>query len=65
MINKICRKGDKSMEISKKLVLTKAEEKLITLIRQMDYGEMRIMIKDNKPIRVEEIRHSIQLTGDK
>lgn len=53
------------MEVSKKLVLTKAEEKLITLVREMDYGEIRIMIKDCKPIRVEEIRRSIQLTGDK
>lgn len=47
------------------LILTKAERQLIALVRSLDYGEVRIMVKENKPIRVEEIRRSIQLTNDK
>ena len=45
--------------------LTKAEKQLIEVIRSLDYGEVRVMIKDSKPIRVEEIRRSIQLPSDK
>lgn len=47
------------------LVLTKAEKKLIELVRSLEYGEIRILVKDEKPIRVEEIRRSIQLQNDK
>jgi len=46
-------------------VLTKAEKQLIELIRTLDYGELRVLIKDKRPIRVEEIRRSIQLDGEK
>jgi len=47
------------------MILTKAEKQLIQVIRSLDFGEVRVMIKDNKPIRVEEIRKSIQLPTDK
>lgn len=47
------------------IVLTKAEKQLIQVIRSLDFGEVRVMIKDNKPIRMEEIRKSIQLPTDK
>ena len=47
------------------LKLSKAEIQMIALIRSLDYGEVRIMVKDKKPIRVEEIRRSIQLTSEK
>jgi hypothetical protein len=53
------------MQPEKNIILTKAEKQLIELIRSLDYGEVRVMIKDNKPIRVEEIRRSIQLSADK
>jgi hypothetical protein len=46
-------------------ILTKAEKELIQIIRALDYGEVRVMIKDRHPIRVEEIRKSIQLPSDK
>ena len=45
--------------------LTKAEIELIKAIRSLDFGEIRIIIKDKRPIRIEEIRKSIQLSGDK
>jgi hypothetical protein len=53
------------MQPEKNIILTKAEKQLIELIRSLHYGEVRVMIKDNKPIRVEEIRRSIQLSADK
>ena len=55
----------KLMQNEPNMVLTKAEKQLIQLIRALDFGEVRIMIKDNRPIRVEEIRKSIQLPADK
>ena len=53
------------MQVSNGFVLTKAEKQLIELLRSLEYGELRIMVKDSKPIRVEEIRRSIQLQSDK
>ena len=48
------------MKADTNIVLTNAERKLIEVIRSLDYGEVRVMIKDRHPIRVEEIRRSIQ-----
>ena len=53
------------MQTESKMILSKSEEQLIKLVRSLDYGELRIMIKDNRAIRVEEIRRSIQLTNEK
>lgn len=53
------------MQSATNIVLTKAEKQLIQLIRSLDYGEVRIMIKDKHPIRIEEIRRSIQLPTEK
>lgn len=53
------------MQNESNIVLSQAEKKLIQVIRSLDFGEVRVMIKDNKPIRVEEIRKSIQLPTDK
>ena len=53
------------MQYSSDIILTKAEKQLIQIIRSLDFGEVRVMIKDSKPIRVEEIRKSIQLPSDK
>jgi len=49
----------------KNMVLTKAEKQLIEVIRALDYGEVRVMIKDSRPIRVEEIRRRFQLSAEK
>ena len=48
-----------------RLALTRAEKQLIEMIRSLEYGEVRVLIKDRHPIRVEEIRRSIQLPNDK
>ena len=53
------------MQQTSEMVLSKAEMQIIEVIRALDYGEVRIMIKDKKPIRVEEIRRSIQLPNEK
>lgn len=53
------------MQTEGKFILTKAEKQIIQLIRALDYGEIRILIKDQKPLRVEEIRRSIQLPTEK
>ena len=53
------------MQAPNGVVLTKAEKQLIELLRSLEFGELRIMVKDSKPIRVEEIRRSIQLQSDK
>jgi hypothetical protein len=53
------------MQVPNGFVLTKAEKQLIELLRSLEFGELRIMVKDSKPIRVEEIRRSIQLQSDK
>lgn len=53
------------MEPKVKLELNQAEATLIKLIRALDYGEIRIIIRDAHLIRVEEIRRSIQLTKEK
>ena len=57
--------GVNQMQDSSDIVLTKAEKQLIQIIRSLDYGEVRVKIKDRHPIRVEEIRKSIQLPSDK
>ena len=57
--------GGNKVQPDKNIVLTKAEKQLIEVIRSLDYGEVRVLIKDNKPIRVEEVRRSIQLPNEK
>lgn len=41
--------------------LTEKESKLLSIIRKMDYGEVRVVVTDGIPTRVEEIKKSIKL----
>ncbi len=41
--------------------LTEREEKLLRLIRKIEYGEIKIIIQDKQPVRVEETKKSIKL----
>ncbi|MDR0937495.1 MAG: DUF2292 domain-containing protein [Oscillospiraceae bacterium] len=43
------------------LVLSEKERKLIELIRKLKHGEIRVIIKDAGPVRVENIKESILL----
>lgn len=42
-------------------VLTEKEINLLKLIRNIEYGEIKIIIQDKQPIRVEELKKSIKL----
>jgi len=39
--------------------ITNQEKRLCELIRTVGHGELRVIIQDNKPIRVEELKRSI------
>lgn len=41
--------------------LTEQEKKLLGILRGIDYGELRVVVQAGKPVRVEEIRKSVQL----
>ena len=44
-----------------KTEISKQEAKILDFVRSVDYGEIRIVINNGKPVRVEEIRKSIML----
>lgn len=48
-------------ETKEKVQLSEKEEKLIRLIREMKFGELRLFIADSQPVRLEEVRKSIKL----
>ncbi len=52
---------DKTVTGTRKWVLSRQEENLLNIIRSMDFGEVRVVITDGKPQRIEEIRKSIKL----
>ena len=52
--------GD-SFQKSSELKLTNKEAKLLSIIRKMDFGEVRVIVTDGIPTRVEEIKKSIKL----
>ena len=41
--------------------LSRQEHNLILMIRELDYGNVFVTVKDGKPIRAEEVRKSILL----
>ncbi|CAK7056565.1 DUF2292 domain-containing protein [Tissierella sp.] len=43
------------------LKLTEREKNLIELIRNTEFGEIKIIIQNSEPIRVEELKRSIKL----
>lgn len=47
------------MEVNKKK--SEKEERLLAIIREVEYGEIRIIIQDGIPIRIEELKKSIKL----
>ena len=44
-----------------KTLLTEQEQKLFNILRRLDYGEVRIIVKGGIPVHVEEIKKSIKL----
>lgn len=47
--------------MDKQIIVNEKEEKLIKLIRATDFGDIKIVIQQGIPIRVEEIKKSIKL----
>lgn len=43
------------------MLLSPQEKRVVELMRTIDYGELRIIVNASKPIRVEEIKKSLQL----
>lgn len=41
--------------------LTEKEKKLIQMVRDIEYGELKIIIQDRTPVRIEEMKRSIKL----
>ncbi len=41
--------------------LSEREEKLISLIRDLGFGQVLIYVSDGQPVRIEEIRKSIKI----
>ena len=48
-------------ETKEKVQLSEKEEKLIRLIQEMGFGELRLFVADSQPVRLEEVRKSIKL----
>ncbi|MBR6530755.1 MAG: DUF2292 domain-containing protein [Clostridia bacterium] len=48
------------MENKQSLHCTEKEEKLLRLIRNLKFGEIRIHVADGQPVRAEEIKKSVK-----
>lgn len=44
-----------------KMELNEKEKKLILLIREIGFGELKVIIQDKQPLRIEELKKSIKL----
>jgi len=44
-----------------KIHLTEQEKKIFEILRNLDYGEVRVIVKNGTPVHVEEIKKSIKL----
>ena len=41
--------------------LNEKEEKLLKIIKEVEFGEIKVIVQDGLPIRVEELKKSIKL----
>ena len=48
-------------ENSRAAELTEKESRVIDIIRNIEFGEVRVVITDGVPVRIEEIKKSIKL----
>ncbi len=48
------------MEKKIESVITERENKLLQLIRNLNFGEVRIYVADGQPVRAEEIKKSVK-----
>ena len=58
------RKQTRRQKLSDKKILleiTEKEKKILETIRNLDYGEVRVVVTGGVPTRIEEIKKSIKL----
>jgi len=48
-------------KLNDSFALSEQEKSLIMYVRSLDFGEMNIMVREGKPIRIEKIKKSILL----
>ena len=53
--------GGIKMKEDIQITVNEREKKLLELIRETKYGELKIIVQDSLPIRVQEIRESFEL----
>ena len=41
--------------------LSEQEKKIIEILHEMNYGELKIVVQDGVPVRIDEIRKSIKI----
>jgi len=44
-----------------KITLSEQEKKVITILREIKFGEVKVVVQDGVPVRVDEIRKSIKI----
>ncbi len=53
--------GGIEMKEGIRITVNEKEKKLLDLIRKTSYGEIKIIVQDSLPIRVQEIKESFEL----
>ena len=51
----------KSSAVGEISSLTEQEKKVIAILREIKHGELRLVVQDGVPVRVNEIRKSIKI----
>lgn len=49
------------MEKKENPISTEKEQRLIQMIRDLGYGEIRIFVADGQPVRAEKVKRSVKL----
>lgn len=47
--------------MAEKYELTKAELKLLSCMRKVEYGEIVVVVRDGKPVELSEVRQSMMI----
>ena len=53
--------GEEVSVVPEGYTLSEQEKKIIDILRGIKYGEIKIIVQDGLPIRVDEIRKSIRI----
>ena len=60
-MNEEAKRQDEILEAPDREPLSEQEWKIVDILRSIDYGEMRIVVKDGAAVHIEEIKKSIKL----